>query len=462
MPTWRLIALRNAAFSTAPRDERLLEDRPAAIERAAASSRENPTLAPTHVRYALGVLVLVNVVNYADRSIIGVLIEPMKRDLALSDTQIGVVTGLAFALFYAIAGIFLAHLADRSSRTRLIAISLVAWSAMTALTGAVQNFWHLLVARMGVGVGEASAIPASAALIADYHRAEQRSFAFGLFVAGAMVGIMIGSWIGGGVAHSYGWRWAFLVAGLPGLPLAYVVFRTLREPSRGASDGIVASAHVPFVTAVRLIVSSRTLMLMIFGYAFVVFMLFGVITWLPALLVRHHGMGLAAVGLWFGAAVGLGTAAGALIGGQVTNRLAARDLAWMTRLPIALLLLMWPLYELAIFAPTAHGALAMFALVAAVGGAAYGPLGAAVQTVLPPAIRATGHSLNGFVSSVVGVGGGPLLVGIVSDRYQTTLGEGPALQRGLAIAVCAALIGVLLVWLGHRKFVRGLAKREWD
>lgn len=405
-----------------------------------------------YLGYALVLLALVNVANYMDRSIVGVLMEPMRADLHLTDTQLGLMTGFAFALFYAIGGLYLAHLADTRSRPALIAISIVAWCLMAALTGAAQNFWQLLLVRIGVGIGEAGVIPASNALLADSHVPERRPLVLAVFTSASMIGVMAGSIVGGLLASWYGWRWAFGAVGVAGVPLALLVWFTLRDPQRGASDGLPDTAPVPFLTAVRRILHSPVLLLLILAYAFLVFMLFGVITWFPALMVRLYGLGLARVGMQFGLALGLGTALGGIIGGSAANRLAARDLTWLTRLPLISMCLLWPLYQIAIFAPTPGLSLILVALVAAVGGAAVGPALAAMQTVLPAAICAKGAAFNGFVGSLIGIGGAPLLVGAVSDHYSSALGPAHALQRGLAVAVTAGLVGVVLMWFAHRKF----------
>jgi predicted MFS family arabinose efflux permease len=410
----------------------------------------------SYVGYVVALLFAVNVVNYLDRSIVGILVEPIRHDLAISDTQIGFMTGLAFSLFYAIAGVYLSHLGDTRNRASIMAVSMVAWSAMTALTGAAHSFWQLLAARVGVGVGEASVIPMANAMLADYHRAERRPFALAVFTAGAMVGIMAGSLLGGYIAAKFGWRWAFVAAALPGLPLAAIIWFTLRDPPRGASDGLAAVAPIALPRAIRTLVSSPVLVLLMLGYTLLVFMLFGVINWFPAFLVRVHGMALARVGATFGLAIGLGTAFGSIVGGLVASRLAASDLRWLTRLPPWLLLAAWPLYELAIYAPDATISLAVLCLVSTLIGAAVGPVLAAYQTTLPPAMRATGAALLGFVGSLIGVGGGPLLVGVLSDHYAPLLGSAAALQRALAISVCAGGLGWALLMLAHRAFARAL------
>lgn len=411
-----------------------------------------PTTRRTYLGYALALLWLVNVVNYMDRSIVGVLIEPMRADLRLSDTQIGLMTGFAFALFYAVGGVYLAHLADTRSRPALIAASILAWSVMTALTGAAQSFWQLLLARVGVGVGEAGVIPAANALLADSHPPERRPLVLAVFTSGSMIGIMVGSIVGGAVAAWYGWRWAFVAAGAAGLPLALLVRLTLRDPPRGASDILPDSTPITFTAAMRRIMQNAELLLLILGYAFLVFMLFGVVTWFPALMVRLYGLGPAHIGMQFGLALGLGTSVGAVLGGGVASRLACRDLRWLTRLPFVSMCLLWPLYQMAIFAPTVQLSLFLVAVVSAVGGVAVGPSLAAMQLVVPAPIRAKGAALNGLIGSLIGIGGAPLLVGMVSDHYTPLLGPAEALQRGLSAAVTLGAVGAVLMWVAHCKF----------
>lgn len=407
-------------------------------------------------RYALAILCLVNIVNYMDRSILSVLIEPIRSDLRLSDTQIGLMTGVAFALFYAAGGLVLAHIADTRSRPALIALSIAIWSTMTALGGAAQNFGQMLAARIGVGVGEAGVIPAANALLADKYSVEKRALALALFTAASMIGIMAGAILGGILASHHGWRWAFVITGLAGLPLSVLVWFTLEDPPRSAVGVSTQSQGPGFFNGLHQILNDRTLVLLVFAYAFLVFMLFGVVTWFPAYLGRAFNLDVQQVGVQFGAAIGVGTAAGSLIGGLAGNGLVKRDVAWMTRLPLISMVSLWPLYQLAIFAPTSTSALTLIALTAAAGGVGLGPLLAAMQFKLSPSLRAKGAALNGFVGSLIGLGGAPVLVGILSDWLAGTTGPARSLQLSLSLTVTVGLVGVAILAIGHHRLCREL------
>lgn len=409
---------------------------------------------PGYLRYALAILFLVNVVNMVDRSIMGVLLESIRKDMHLTDTQIGILTGFAFALFYAVAGIFIARLSDLYDRRIVLGVSLLAWSGMTAVTGGVHSFSQFFLARMGVGVGESSAIPTSNAMIADYFPPTQRPLALAVFTAGSFLGVMLGSMLGGYVGEIWGWRWAFVVAALPGLPLAILVFATLRDPPRGGSDGRPSSDRATLGETLKSLAGNRTFLLLILSSGFITFMLFGVIGWFPAFLMRAHGLSQSAVGLFFGTALGLGTAAGAIAGGLTANILAKRSLRWLTLMPLLLSVLFLPLYEIAIYAPNVSVSLVLIGLVSAVGGATLGPVLAAIQTVVPPRMRATGSSLTGFSGSLIGLGGAPLVVGVLSDFFAQSMDPAPALQRALAISVLAALLVSALLFLSDRAFAR--------
>jgi len=417
-----------------------------------AATVSSHTFSPASLRYALGVLFFVNVLNMVDRSIMGVLLESIREDMELSDTQIGILTGFAFALFYAVAGIFIARLSDLYDRRLVLSASILVWSVMTAATGAVHGFAHFFLARMGVGIGESSAIPTSNAMIGDYFPATRRSLALAIFTAGSFLGVLVGSALGGYVGQYFGWRWAFVVAALPGVPLALLTFLTLRDPPRGGSDGHVVTEKMSLAETLRALFGNQAFLLLILSSGFITFMLFGIVGWLPAFLMRRYALEQATVGLFFGTALGLGTAAGAVIGGMTANGLARRSLRWLTRMPLLLSFLLLPLYELAIFAPDATISLIFIGLVSMVGGAMLGPVLAAIQTVLPPGIRAVGSSLTGFSGSLIGLGGAPLIIGILSDLFARSMDSATALQFALACAVTAGVFVSVLLFFADRVF----------
>ena len=293
------------------------------------------TARPSNVQLALviGVLFLVNFVNYMDRMVLSVVIEPMRHEIGLSDVEIGMLTGFAFALFYGTAGIGISWLADRYNRKRIIALSMVAWSLMTAVTGAAQNFWQLFLARIGVGVGESGAIPVSHSIIGDYFRPRQRSAVLAVFTSGATLGLMAGLTLGGYVAEHYGWRWSFVVAACVGVPVILLVMLVLREPIRGQADAVSPEQAPHLIAVARHLLSTSSFRHLVMISAFTNLTFFGIIQWMPALMVRKFELGVAEVGFYFGTALGLGSAGGAIVGGMLANRLVKRNFMWLVWLP---------------------------------------------------------------------------------------------------------------------------------
>lgn len=366
--------------------------------------------------------------------LLAVLLPGIQRDLQLSDTQLGLLTGLAFALFYALAGIPIARLADRWVRSRLIALALLAWSGMTALSGAAQSFWQLAVARVGVGVGEAGCVPASQSIISDCVPAERRPAALALHLAGASVGILLGLGLGGVLAQAIGWRSTFVVLGIAGLPLAALVYLTLREPPRGHADGIAADIKLPSLReALSELWSRRSFRHLVLVYGIANLSTFGINQWAPTYYGRHFGLSIGQIGLMLGIALGAGMTIGALVGGAVANRLMQRDLrwgAWMcmaaatAAVPVTAAVFMTSAYEVAIVATF---------LSAILSGSTAGPITALVQSVASPRVRALAAAITVFAASLLGMGGGPLLIGVLSDTLRPSMG-----QDGLRIALLTA------------------------
>ena len=284
---------------------------------------------PATRNYALGVLVVVYTFNFIDRQILSILLEPIKLELGLSDTALGLLTGFAFALFYATLGIPIARYADKNNRRNLIALALAIWSGMTALSGLAQNFWQLLAARIGVGVGEAGCSPPAHSMIADYFPAENRATALGIYSLGIPVGILFGFLAGGWLNEFFGWRVAFFVVGIPGLILAVLVRFTLAEPTRGMAEGRIDSGEQPGVMETfRFMWRKKSFRHLAFGGALTAFVGYGLVTWVPSFLVRSHGMETGEIGTWLGLILGIPGGIGIAAGGWMADKLGSRDTRW--------------------------------------------------------------------------------------------------------------------------------------
>ena len=293
-------------------------------------SVENTIYTKKYRNYALGVLLLGYVVNFIDRSILSILLEPIKNDLLLTDTQLGLLGGLAFAMFYATLGIPIASLADRWSRTKVLAISMIIWSAMTAVCGAASNFTMLLLARIGVGVGEAGASPPSHSLISDYFPIESRATALSIYALGIPLGSMIGNYVGGWGAAELGWRMTFFLVGVPGIFVAFLILGTLREPPRGLSETAAVKAAVakaaepaPSLKEVfKFLWHRRAFRHIGFAAGLHAFVGYGAGTWNAPFLIRSHEMPITEVGSWLAIISGvgaIGTFAGGYLGDKISD-----------------------------------------------------------------------------------------------------------------------------------------------
>lgn len=368
--------------------------------------------------YGLALLFFVSFFNYLDRMVIAVMVEPMKADLGLTDTQLGLISGLAFALFYAVCGLPLARVADRSSRKWLLTVCLTAWSAMTALTGAVRNYGELFVARMAVGVGEAGCVPAAHSMIGDMYPPERRAFAVGIFQAGGLIGLSIGLAIAGSLAERVGWRSALFWIGAAGLPLAALIAITLREPVRQTTP----EAKEQFSAALHALARRRPLMHLIAGLSLGAFATYGMAQWLPAFFIRSHGASLTQVGIYGAIFGGVAGVLGTVAGGALMVRLHPRDPRWELWLPAACYFGSLPLYAASFAATNLTAALGLqfVAVFLAAGGGAVAL--SAIQSFAEPHRRATAVAVMMFLSSLIGLGLGPAAVGAASDFLIERLG----------------------------------------
>jgi predicted MFS family arabinose efflux permease len=420
--------------------------------RAAASVAGAPTVGKRVAGYALALLTLISFFNYMDRMVLAVLLEPIRKELHLGDGQLGLLTGFAFAALYATLGIPLARLADRASRVKLLAVCLGLWSLMTAATGGARSFTQLFFARMGVGIGEAGCLPAAHSLIGDYFPPERRALGVSTFQAGALAGVSAGLLIAGILADHLGWRGALFVVGLSGLPLAVIVPTTLGEPLRRGHDRALALESA--WSAIAALLRRRALAQLIIAISIGGFGNYGINQWLPSFYVRSFGLSLTKVGLWAGMAAGVGGVLGVICGGLAAVRLSARDARWELWLPAIAYASAAPVYALAFLSRTPELAIGIVMLATFLVASGAGVAMSAIQTFAEPNRRATAIALTLFLSSVLGLGLGPLLVGLLSDVLKPAFG-----QDSLRYALLASTS--VLVWAGaHFYFASRAANRD--
>ena len=409
-----------------------------------------PTVSKAYLRYVIFLLAIVNMFNYIDRTILSVVLQPIKDDLGLSDTQLGLLTGLAFALFYAVCGIPIARWADRGVRRNIISLAIAVWSVMTALTGIAQNFYHLLLARIGIGAGEAGCLPPSHSIISDYFPVEKRSSALAIHATGATLGGMIGLALGGWIATLYGWRAAFLLLGLPGLLLALIVRFTLKEPPRGYSDDIsTTDPPAPLSMTLRKLFQKKSYFHLIMASALAVFSLVGINQWLPSFYTRNYGLTTAQTGFFFGFVYGAGGAVGAILGGFLADLLTRRNIRYVAWFACIIYLLAFPFCFGLFFMPNAFLALTLNFVYVMITGASNGPIFAMIQGVAGVHTRAVAIAISMFVCSVVGMGAGPFFVGYLSDLLAGSLGD-HSLKYALVVSSCLTLFPAVHFFLASK------------
>ncbi|MFL0670731.1 MAG: spinster family MFS transporter [Erythrobacter sp.] len=397
------------------------------------------------VRLTLWILLIVYVFNFIDRQIVNILAEPIARDLQLSDTQIGLMTGLAFALFYTVLGIPIARLADRGSTSlpKLIAAALAVWSLMTALCGLAQNFAQLLLARIGVGVGEAGCTPPAHSLISDMVPPEKRASALAFYSLGIPVGTLMGMIIGGTLADFVGWREAFLIVGLPGVALALVVWFVLKDPRQSDAATILRAqnqpAALPLGQAVREVMASRAYLLLLCAGSAAAFLAYGKTTWTTIFFQRTHDLTPGQVGLWFGLITGVGGAMGTFLGGYLADRFGAINRRHVLSAPAIGMALAVPLAIAAYHAPTWPLALILLFVPTVMNSLYYGPTYSAAQGLVPLRARAIAAATLLFFQNLIGLGLGPLFFGMLSDWLQPVYGA----ESVRYVLYGAALLGLV-------------------
>jgi len=372
----------------------------------------------------LFLLVLVYTFNFIDRQIVGILAVPIKADLGLSDSELGLMGGLAFALFYTGLGIPVAMLADRFSRTWIMTGALVIWSGMTAACGLANNFWQLFLARLGVGVGEAGGVAPAYSLISDMYPPGQRARALSVYSFGIPIGSALGIVFGGVIATLIDWRFAFFAVGLAGVLLAPVFRLVVREPGRGVYDSQQDQRPPPAVPEIiRTLVGKPSFWLISLGASCSSMMGYGLFFWLPSFFVRSHGMALLDASLFYGAILLIGGLAGIWAGGWLGDRFGqARRTRYVT-IPALAFLLTIPFYLLGILSPTLLLSFFVLLVPTALGLVWLGPVISAIQHLVRPDMRATASAVFLFVNNLIGIGIGTWAIGALSDFLQKGFGD---------------------------------------
>ena len=384
-----------------------------------------PILSSTRV--LLWLLLIVYIFNFIDRQIVNILAEPISRELGLSDTQIGLMTGIAFALFYAILGLPIARYADRptTNRGRLIALALVIWSLATAVCGLAQNFIQLLLARMGVGIGEAGCTPAAHSLIADRVPPERRSSALAFYALGIPIGTLLGMMIGGYLADELGWRRAFFVVGLPGVVLGVIVALVLKDNARPvhASAGSAAAMPASLRQSLTEVLRSRAYVLLLCAGSAASFLSYGKGIWTAIFFQRSHGLTPGEVGFYFGLWGGIAGIAGTVLGGWLADRFGRTNRRHVLTAPAIGMTLAAPLAFAAYFVTRWEVALALLMVPTLLNSLYYGPTYSSVQGLVPLRTRAIASALLLFGQNLIGLGLGPLFFGMLSDLLKPAYGD---------------------------------------
>lgn len=382
--------------------------------------------------YLVGVLMVILTFNFVDRYALGLVLERIKTDLHLSDTQLGLLSGLAFALFYSLMGIPIARWADRGNRVTIISLTAVLWSVMVSLCGVATNFVQMLLIRIGVGVGEAGCIPPAHSLIADYFNRAERPRAMGIYMQGINVSLLIGYFVAGWLSERYGWRNMFMLLSLPGISMAVVAWLTLREPRRvGQVDytdrvgGSSNPATQPSMKEVFLALwGSATFRHLLYFHSLWFFFSVGQMQWQPAFIVRSFGLNTGELGAWLAIVYTVPAIAGTHWGGVWASRRApANECLQLKIMAIMNAGFNGIIWALVYFAHNYYVAFALMALSTFGAATLNGPVFSTIQTLVPSRMRAMSIAVIYLFANLIGMGLGPLAVGVLSDALRPLLGE---------------------------------------
>lgn len=409
-------------------------------------------------RITLTLLMLAYTLSMCDRMILSILFPDIKAEFGLTDTQLGLLGGISFALFYATMGLPIARLSDQYSRRRIIITSLVVFSLMTAFSGLAAGFISLLILRIGVGIGEAGVNPASHSIIADYFPPQRRAFAMAILMLGGSLGMMLGFVGGGFIAEAYNWRIALVSVGVPGLFLAIVMARSLREPARGTFETEAPPPPPPILTTAAAMWANPAMRHLIAGSVVAGLVGYGFTQWLPTFFIRAHDLSQSQTGMLMAVLFGISGAIGALVAGKWFDRLSNRGFHYGMRMLAIVPFFTIPFFVMGLLADNLTTAILLFIIPGFAANYVIGPTIAMIQTLSPVHMRAVSSAIKMLCLNLIGMGLGPLLVGLLSDLLTPRYGD-DALAVGLAYFTLVGLWGSLHFWLCGRALVKQREQR---
>lgn len=397
--------------------------------------------ASTASYYTLALLTLIYALNFLDRTIFNVLIEPIKKEFQLSDSMLGLLAGFGFVLMYSVLGMPIARFADRSNRRNIVTAGLAFWSAMTALCGMAQNVAMLAFARIGVGIGESAGTPASQSIIAELFGKDERPRALGIFAIGTYLGVFLGYFFGGWVNQYFGWRVAFISASIPGIAIALLLGLTVAEPVRRHERGATVSNERIGPTFAFLL-SQKSFLLVLSGFCLAGFTNYSTSVWIPAFMARVHHLTSAEIGTYAGTFKGLFGIAGALLGGLAVAKISKDDDRWKVWAPAIMSGLAGPIFVLCMLTSSFHVMVWMLGLFSISVGFHLGPIFAVTQTIAKTSMRALAAATVLLTATCFGQGVGPLAVGYLNDLLKNAYGA-EAVRYSLLIAALTTVLAAL-------------------
>ncbi len=434
---------------------------------AAASANTEFRASNAYRNYVVWLLFVIYVFNYVDRQILSIVLEPIKQEFDLHDWQLGLLSGLAFAAFYSTLGIPIARLADTRNRVNIITASIVVWSAFTVVSGVAKNFWHLLIARIGVGIGEAGCSPSAYSIISDYVEPKKRATALSIYSMGVYGGSALGFLVGGLVAHEYGWRAAFFTVGLPGLVVALILKLTVREPPRGFSDPgtTVAAEPPPFKQVMSNLWAKKSFRHLSVAAGLHAFVSYGLSSFYSPFFMRTHGMSLGDVGAWLSLVVALGGLSGTYLGGAWCDRYYARtqDPRWYVLIPAITLIIVVPFGMVVYSLDNTIAAMLLLTLYIALAAAYLGPSIASTHRLVGLRERALASAFLLLILNFIGLGLGPMFTGALSDLFREYfmsqgVAEKVALADGLRWSIRVTLL--INLWSALHYYLAAKTLRE--